>query len=81
MLKFTTVQLVDNEDMKGMNLVIRQTKILQCCELYANIERNKVPTPKPELVSLFIIIQCNPRHFSFIPTRTNIFEPNTSYFT
>ena len=46
MLKFTTVHLVDNKDVKGMISVIRQTEILQCCELYVNI---KVPTPNREL--------------------------------
>jgi len=51
MLKFIAVQLVDNEDMKGMISVIRQIKILQYCELYANVEHNTVPTPKPKLVS------------------------------
>ena len=34
---FTATQLVDNEDVKGMVLVIYQTEILQCCKLYANI--------------------------------------------
>ena len=50
MLKFIVVRLVDDEDVKGMIFVIRQSKILQCCELYANIERNIVPTLNPELV-------------------------------
>ena len=50
MLKFTAIQLVDNKDLKGMISVIRQTEILQCCELYANIEHNIVPTPNPKLV-------------------------------
>ena len=44
MLKFTTVQLVDIEDMKGMIYVIFQIETLQCCELYANIKCNTVPT-------------------------------------
>ena len=34
--------------LKGMILVIRQTEILQYYELYANIDRNTVPTPNPE---------------------------------
>jgi len=50
MFKFTIIQLVDNEDMKGMISIICQTQILLCCELYANIERNIVPTLNPELV-------------------------------
>ena len=37
MLKFTAVQLVDDEDVRGMIFVINQSEILQCYELYANI--------------------------------------------
>ena len=50
MLKYIAFQLIDNEDMKDMISVIRQTEILQCCKLYANIECNTVLTPNPEPV-------------------------------
>ena len=50
MLKFIAAQIVDNHYVKGMISVICQTEILQCCELYANIERNTAPTPNPEPV-------------------------------
>jgi len=52
MLKFTAVQLVDNEDVIGMILVICQTKILQCFELYANIERIQFP---PQTLNQYLI--------------------------
>jgi len=50
MLKFIAVQLVNNEDVKCMISIIRQTEILQSCELYANIKRSTVPTPNLEPV-------------------------------
>ena len=48
MLKFTAVQLVDDEAVKGMISIIRKSEILQCCELYANIEWNTLPTSNPQ---------------------------------
>ena len=48
MLKFTVVQLVDDKNVKGMFFVIRQSEILQCFELYENIERNTLSTLNPE---------------------------------
>ena len=48
MLKFIVVRLVDDEDVKGMIFVIRQSKILQCCELYANIELHILPSTNPQ---------------------------------
>ena len=38
MLKFTTMQLIGNEDVKGMISVVCQHEILSCIELYANIQ-------------------------------------------
>ena len=37
MLKFTAVQLVDDEDVKGIIYVARQHEILSSIELYASI--------------------------------------------
>ena len=51
MLKFTEVQLVDDEDIKGMIFVVRQHKALACIELYANIQLHTLPTPNPQPVS------------------------------
>jgi len=51
MLKFITVQLVDDEDVKGMIYVIRQYESLQCSELYANIKLHIIPTPNPQPIS------------------------------
>ena len=91
MLKFIVVQLVDNEDIKGMILVIRQTEIIQFCELYANIKRNTVPTPNAKLVphQPQYYPQSHYSHtfdatqYTFILTQPqqNLFEPNTSSFT
>ena len=91
MLKFIVVQLVDNEDIKGMILVIRQTEIIQFCELYANIKRNTVPTPNPKLVphQPQYYSQSHYSHtfdatqdtFALTQPEQNIFEPNTSSFT
>ena len=51
MLKFTEVQLVDDEDIKGMIFVVRQHKALACIELYANIQLHTLPTTNPQTVS------------------------------
>ena len=91
MLKFIAVQLVYDEDVKCMIFVIRQTDILQCCELYANIKRNTLPTPNPELVPH------QPRYypqfhyshtsdatqdtFALTQPQQNLFELNTFSFT
>ena len=48
MLKFTTMQLVDEKYVKGMISIIRQSEILQCCELYANIQLHTLLTPNPQ---------------------------------
>ena len=47
MLKFTIVKVVDDNDIKGMIVVIRQHEVLSSIELYANIELNMFPTPIP----------------------------------
>ncbi|KAG4943863.1 hypothetical protein JHK84_047921 [Glycine max] len=67
------------------------TDILQCCELYANIKRNTLPTPNPELVPH------QPRYypqfhyshtsdatqdtFALTQPQQNLFELNTFSFT
>jgi len=91
MLKFTAVQLVNNEDMKDMILVIHQTKILQCYELYTNIECNTVSIPNPKLVpyqpqyypqSHYLqLFDATQDTLSLSQQEQNIFEPNASSFT
>ena len=92
MLKFTAVQFVDNEDVKGTILVIHQTEILQCCKLYAYIKRNIVPTLN--LKQLPYQPQYYPQSYysqlsnatqdtstlSLSQQEQNVFEPNTSSF-
>ena len=51
MLKFTAMQLIDDEDIKGVIFVVRQHEILSCIELYANIELHTLPTPNPKPIS------------------------------
>ena len=38
MLKFIAIQIVDNEDIKGMIFVVRQYEVITCIELDANIQ-------------------------------------------
>jgi len=47
MLKFTSMKIVDNDDIKGMIDVIRQHEVFSSIELYASIELNMVPTLIP----------------------------------
>jgi len=47
MLKFIAMQLVNDEEVKGMISSVRQSQILQCSELYANIKLHTLPTPNP----------------------------------
>ena len=74
-----------------MILIILHTEILQCCELYANIECNTIPTPNPE-PKPYQPQYYPSSHYSKLPDATqdtlslsqqeqNIFEPNTSSFT
>jgi len=73
-----------------MALVIHQTKILQNCKLYANIERNTIPTPNPEPIPYRPQYYLQ-SHYSQLSDTTqetlalsqqeqNIFESNTSSF-
>ena len=76
---------------KCMILIICQTKILQCCKLYANIERNTIPTPNAKLVPHQPQYYLQPHYshtsdvtqhiFTLTQLKQNIFEPNTSCFT
>ena len=91
MIKFIAVQLVDNEDVKGMISVVCQHKALTCIELYANIQLHTLPTPKPQSVSHEP--QYHPQsHYSHTSDATqdtfaltqpqqNLFESNTFSFT
>ena len=93
MLKFITVQLVDDEDVKGMIYVIRQYESLQCSELYANIKLHIIPTPNPQPISHEPQYYSNPQShvshtsnvtqatFYLIQPQEILFEPNTSSFT
>jgi len=51
MLIFIVVQLVDNEDVKGIIFVIRQHEAFTCIELYANIQLHTLSIPNPQPVS------------------------------
>ena len=74
-----------------MIFVIRQSEILQCCELYANIERNTLPTlnPQPILHRLQYYHQAHYSHtfhatndtFALTQLQQNLFESNTFSFT
>ena len=83
MLKFKAVQLVDDKEVKGMIFVIRQSEILQCCELYENIKLHTLPHqpqyyPQSHYSHTFDATQDT---FALTQPEQNIFEPNTSSFT
>ena len=76
MLKFITVQLVDDEDVKGMIYVIRQYESLQCSELYANIKLHIIPTPNPQPTKTSNNLRINPSRF--LANTCNLEHQNTS---
>ena len=93
MLKFTVVQLVDNEDVKGMISIVCQHEVLTCIELYAKIQLHTLPTLNPQPISHEPQYYSNPQShvshtsnvtqatFYLIQPQEILFEPNTSSFT
>jgi len=83
MLKFKAVQLVDDKEVKGMIFVIRQSEILQCCELYANIKLHTLPHQPQYYPQSHYSHTFDATQYTFILTQPqqNLFEPNTSSFT
>ena len=56
MLKFIAIQIVYDEDIKGMIFVVRQHEVITCIELYANIQLTPTTNFNKYLMNLNIIL-------------------------